>query len=801
LIAGGTAPVGTIFQPGSVVRDASGRAIGGVPYPNNIVPVSTWNRNAAAFIKLLSIPNRSTAGPTPGIPEDVRFPLSPTYKFNKNGKVGRVDYNISPKMNFFFRWADDAQQEQQNIGIFTSQPYPVMPQFREKPGASWSWNLVNVISPSTTNEAIFAYNHLTQIVDVVPGSPTNLYDRASLGFQVKDLYPDQNIRNRFPQFSCGIGSCSFNTFQNTWKSEGKTYAWTDNLTHQAGSHTIKVGGFFNFNNNGQQPGWGEALNINFGPNASNPNDTNNQFANMLLGNYTSVSQTRGIYYGSFRQYTTELFAQDSWKVNRRLTIEYGLRWAYEGPTYTLGKYLMNYFEPDQYDRSQSVKIVTQTGTILNGTIIRGSGNPYNGLVEEGSGGLPLGGVQHRHNNLAPRLGLAFDPFGDGKTSIRMGGGVFFERIQQNVYNFGGLGNPPLVYTPTFYGGNLDDVSPSLVNQGTISPVSVIAVDKKGQVPTTYAWSLDVQRELGRQTSLDVGYVGNLGRHLQYNRDLGQLPLNTTTAPGTTILTSVNNTTNAIRPYLGYTNVNFTEFGATSNYNALQTRLTRRFATHLTMNVAFVWSKAMDEVDADGNAIGYYLDRRRDYARAGFDRTKVFNLDYVYELPEFAKQNAFLKRVANGWQLAGFTRFWDGTPLNVTANGDPGTLGGGQRAVYLGGQIYPDSPNRNNYFNPLVFGRPAQGTLGTVGRNALTGPGINQWDISMYKNTRITERVQAQFRVETFNTFNHTQWAGVNAGISVPNPSSPVTASSQGSTGQVSSTRDPRNIQFGLKLMF
>ena len=341
-----------------------------------------------------------------------------------------------------------------------------MPQYRKKPGASWSWNLVNVISPTTTNEFIFAYNHLTQIVDVVNGAPKDLYDRTSLGFQVKDLYPDQNIRNRFPQFSCGIGSCNYSTFQNTWKSEGKTYAWTDNLTHIFGSHTVKAGIFFNFNNNGQQPGWGEALNINFGPNASNPNDTNNQFANMLLGNYTSVSQTRGIYYGAFRQYTTELYVQDSWKVNRRLTLEYGIRWSYEGPTYTHGKYLMNYFEPDQYDRNQAVKIVTQTGTILNGTIIKGSGNPYNGLVEEGSGGLPLGGVQHRHNNIAPRFGLAYDPFGDGKTSIRMGGGVFFERIQQNVYNFGGLGNPPLVYTPTFYGGNLDDVSPSLVANGT-----------------------------------------------------------------------------------------------------------------------------------------------------------------------------------------------------------------------------------------------------------------------------------------------------------------------------------------------
>ena len=148
-----------------------------------------------------------------------------------------------------------------------------------------------------------------------------------------------------------------------------------------------------------------------------------------------------------------------------------------------------------------------------------------------------------------------------------------------------------------------------------------------------------------------------------------------------------------------------------------------------------------------------------------------------------------------------TRFWSGPPINVSANGDPGTLGGGQRADYLGGQIYPNSPNRFNFFNPLVFGRPANGTLGTLGRNALTGPGINNWDISMYKNTHISERVSAQLRVETFNTFNHTQWASVNGGISVPNPSSPVTVSSQGGTGQVSATRDSRNIQLGLKLLF
>ena len=801
LISGSTFPVGTVFQPGTIVRDSSGRAIGGTPYQNNMVPRSQWNQNAPAFVKLLGFANRASASPTPNSPELVRLPFQDTYKFNKNAKVLRVDYNISPSMNFFFRWADDAQQEQQGVGIFGSTPYPVFPQFRQKPGASWSWNLVNVISPTVTNEFIFAYNHLTQLVDVVSGTDKSTYDRDALGFKFKDLYPDQNVRNRFPNFNCGIGSCSFSPFQPNWRSEGKTYAGTDNLTLNRGAHTFKTGVYLNMNDNKQQPGWNDALNINFGPSADNPGDTSNQFANMLLGNYTSVSQTSGIYYGSFRFFATEFYGQDSWKVNKRLTLEFGARYVYEGPTYTRGQYLQSYFQPDRYDRSKAVKINTTPGTVLNGTILPNSGNPFNGLVQEGTPGLPLGGVNHRQNQVAPRFGAAYDPFGDGKTSIRAGGGVFFERIQQNVYNFGGLGNPPLVFTPTLYGGNLDNVNPSQASSGTRAPVGVTAVDQKGQNPTIYAWSFDVQREIGSKTSLDVGYVGNTSRHLLIRRDLGQLPLNTTTAPGSTLLSSVNFTNNAIRPYPGFTGVNYTEFGGTSNYHALQTRLSRRFASNFTGNISYTWSKAMDNADNDTDTIGYYLDRHRENGPAGFDRTHIFTLDYVYELPKLKSGNGLVKGAVNGWQISGITRFWTGSPLNLTSNGNPGTLGGGVRPNYLGGQIYPTNQDRFNYFNPLAFGRPADGTLGNMGRNALRGPGINQWDISAFKNTRISEKVTAQLRVETFNTFNHTQWASVNTGFNVPNPSQAVTDATRGTVGQVNNTRDPRNIQFGLKLLF
>jgi hypothetical protein len=175
---------------------------------------------------------------------------------------------------------------------------------------------------------------------------------------------------------------------------------------------------------------------------------------------------------------------------------------------------------------------------------------------------------------------------------------------------------------------------------------------------------------------------------------------------------------------------------------------------------------------------------------------------VYELPAFAKQNEFLKKVVNGWQFAGITRFWSGSPMDVSANGDPGTLGGGQRADYLGGQIYNDSYKQSlQFFNPLVFGRPANGTLGSLGRNVLTGPGYQNWDISLYKNTNISERVHAQLRFETFNTFNHTQFTNPGAGISAPNPSTAITAATAGSTGRLTATRDPRNMQLGLKLQF
>lgn len=790
--------IGQVFRPGTVVREAGGRIIGGDPYPGNIIPRSEWSRNAPAFLKVLQGANYSGVTPTPNVPEAVRLFFQDTYQFNKEGKVARVDYAINSSNNFFFRWADDANHEEQGLGIFASTPYPVFPQFRRKPGSSWSANMVNVISPTTTNEFIFSYNRLTQLVDVQEDANTALYDRSSLGFTFPEFFPESNLRNRFPRFNCGVASCNYPGFAAGWLSEAKQFTFTDNITMNRGKHTFKFGGFFNMNLNGQQPSWVDAMNFNFGDSADNPLSTGNTFGNMLLGNYTSVNQANGRFYGSFRFFGVEAFVQDSFRVNNKLTIEYGMRWAYMGPTYTYGKYLMNYFDPRKYDPSQAARIDTNPGLTI-GTIVPNVGNPFNGMVEEGSGDMPKGGMKNRWNNFGPRFGFAYDPFGDGKTSIRGGGGMFYERIRQNTNNFDGLGNPPLTFVPTVYAGRVDALNTGLIAGGRRSPVGIVAIDQEGQVPTIYSWSLGVQREIGLKTALDVSYIGNRGRHLQYRRDLNQLPLGSTLQPG--VLTRVNGVTNALRPYQGYAAVNFTEFGATSNYNALQARLSRRFARSFTGNLNYTWAKAQGVNEVDGTALAYTFDRQREYGLLSFDRKQIVTVDFIYEFPKLTQGNGFVKGLVNGWQLNGIVRFWGGTPLTVTSNGNPGTLGGGPRANYLGGDVTLENNSELDYFNVFAFGRPAEGTLGNTGEGILRGPGINQWDVSMLKTTTFAERFNLQFRFETFNTFNHTQWAGVNTGLSLPNPNTAVTAATRGTFGLVNSTRDPRTLQLGLKLLF
>lgn len=795
-----TAPqfqTGQIFVPGTIKRDQAGNITGGTPYIGNIIPASQFSKNAPAWVNLFK--RSYTLGvnsAVSGDPSQTEVNFQDSYQFKKNQNVARVDYTPNDRLNMFFRWVNDSQRESQQFGIFSYDAFPILPQYREKPGASWSFNVDQVISPTITNETIFTFNHLTQRVDVNT-TPSN-YDQTTLGFNFQQLYPGTNLRNKYPGFNSG-GFFAYD-FPPGWHSEGRTLGITDNLSKVLSAHTLKTGGFFNIVKSGQQPSFTEAPFFDFSSGQSNLRDSGNPLANTLLGNYLNVSQTNGVFYGAFKFYQWEIFGQDTWKVNKRLTLDYGLRYAYLGPTFTYGKLLANYFDPTLYNAANAVQIQTASG-LTQGSIIPGSGNPFNGLVQEGTNGIPAGYAKHRYNNFEPRVGFAIDAFGDGKTAVRGGAGIFHERVRQNINSFDLLGNPPLSYTPQLFNGNIDNLSPGLIASGTRFPVGINAFDKAGQVPTTYGYNFGIQQDLGHQVVLGATYVGNTARHLQYQVNLNQLPVGTTV--NTPILTNANGVSNAIVPYKGFTSVGYTKYGANSSYNSLQATITRRFSRSLTLTGDYTWSKAIDLTDDDNNT-NEILDTynpKRDYAVAGWDRTNVANITYVYTAPEFRNHNALFRYGLGGWEVTGITRFWSGQPFTVTSNGNPGTLGAGPRANFNGGgQLY--THKYGEWFNPLLFSRPLDGSLGNTGRNQFRAPGFQNWNVSLFKNFVFNESTRLQLRLETFNTFNHTQFGQVLSSINVPEgPGAPVNAGNRGNAGQIANTRDPRNVQIGGKFYF
>jgi hypothetical protein len=831
---------GQVFLPGTVKYDSVGEVLTGTPYVGNIIPASQFSSQYAAMIKYFTPGYRGTfSHPTynNGFGDEQQINFQDTYTFTKNQYVARVDYSFGPKANTFFRYVDDRQQESQGFGIFSGNSFPVLPQYRKKPGKSYGWSLVNVLSPTLTNEATVGWLHLTQVVDIVPGTSKSLYDKGTLGFTFSDLYPSTNTHDLAPNINTGDGYINISPFPSGWTSTGNTVVATDDVTKILGNHVIKFGLFADLNENGQEGTWTENPNLNFGASNQNANNSNSGIGNTLLGNYTTVSQSNIFAFGHFHFFQYEGYIQDTWKATPRLTLDAGLRYEFIGPTYTTGMYHAYYFSPPAYNPAIAVTINTAPNipgqAPTQGSIITGSGNPYNGMVQEGTQGFPKGGLNYRWNNFGPRFGFAYDVFGDGKTAFRGGFGIFYERYEQNVFNFGGISNPPTVYTPTIYGGNIGTLSPSLVNGAPLTPSSgVLGTDRAGQIPTTYGYNLGLQRELPYKLAFDIGYVGNTSRHQLFNRQLEQLPLGTTTS--TNILSTVNNQVSAILPYKGYSSIFYNVFGASAAYNALQVKVSRRFSNQLTFNADYTWSKAidLDDVDNDQNQFPDYTQLKKFYAPAGFDRRNVFNFQYVYDLPQFKGHSKLVQLTAGGWEYSGVTQFWGGTPClagnspsndacDLFSSGDLGNGGGQQnpgasqtgsqnfghiRPDYTGGPILTahnhNVPLKQNpmWFNPAAFSSPAPGSFGNFRRNSIYGPGIDNWNMSLFKNFIFTESMRIQLRFEAYNVFNHTQWANVNNGLSAPVNGTSF-AATPGASGQITSARDPRQLQLGGKFYF
>jgi hypothetical protein len=789
----------TIYEPGSPRTTASPL---GTPFPGNIIPKSQFSSFGQSTLNWLPAPN--TFGQNSYNYQSQVSSAQPSYD-----QIYRVDYNLNEKWRFFVRGLDNKQTQNVPYGrADTSNNLALTPFFAPTYGWSITANAATIISSTLTNEFQFGYT-VNGIPGAAPvaGSP---YYRSVSGVNVPLLYPAANISGVVPNLAfgapsgAGVAPCtqfaapvvSMTCFAGTpYANRNPVWNYIDNVTKVLGSHVIKAGIYYEFavkTENAFKPYNGS---IDFSRDANNPSDSNWGFSNALLGNYTSYQQINKDPLPDYHYSNFEFYGQDTWKVSRRLTINYGLRVAFIIPFKdNLG--LMSNFDYSQYDPKQSVVFYQPTGAAsgpgrlaLNpitgetlpgtyiGFIVPGVGNINNGTVVEGTNGAPHGLIQERGAHWGPRLGVAYQI--NDKTVFRMGGGVFYERVA----TFGpGITsnyttNPPSLRTATLYYGGVGDIGS---NPGSFQPTAINRISSDGHVPTVYNFNAGIQRELPWKLFGEVSYVGSESRHLWLAQPFNYAPFGSAWQPYSQDPTqnvksdgTTNLPVNMYRPYAGFAAATDYTWGTSANYNSLQASVNKRVG-HLQLGGSYVWSKAL------GVGVGHPTDTRAyGYGPLPQDRTQSLVLNYIYDLPSLSRKgfldNAVARVALNNWQLSGITSFSSGAPINVTYSVFNVGATSLNRQITGSEDVAPRpvltcNPNlgmgdRNNlaFINTSCIAEAAKGSIGLdSGYDRLRGPGLSNWDMSLFKNIPIREKARIQLRLEAFDTFNQAEWGSINA---------------------------------------
>ena len=500
-----------------------------------------------------------------------------------------------------------------------------------------------------------------------------------------------------------------------------------------------------------------------------------------------------------------VYFQDNWHVNSRLTVNLGLRWDGIPHTYEANNRMSDFYT-NLYNPANAPIFANSNGTAIspNSPGLGVSPNPalsgiefyLNGIGIAGKNGIPNGMVKNYWTNFGPRIGFAYDLSGDHKTVIRGGFGSMYERIQGNdMYNGGP--NQPFSTSVSLNNVSLSNPAQALNNGEILSaPITVGSItglaynDYKS--PVSYQYSIGVERELAKNSVLSVSYVGNQNRHQSDERQID--------LPNESALTTLNTLPggkvpyNTALSYPGYSSIMLYENAGNSHYNSLQMNLHSQIKRDLTLQAAFTLSRAIDPTTGgDLYTLSNPYNRSYDIGPAPLDRTYIGLVNFIYEIPAFRNsQNRALKTAAGGWELSGIVTMESGLPLFITENGalgSNGVSGGTNRPNFTGAISYPGT--RTSFFTTTGFSDPSPGSWGTLSKGAFRGPGRDNWNVSLFKSFLLSESrgSRIELRVETFNTWNHTEFQNVSTGYGA------------GNFGQVTSTWDPRVFQLGGKFVW
>jgi len=727
------------------------------PFPGNTIPTSRIDPNAT----ILADPN--FVFPLPNAPDN-RWAGVGAQPIDVREEIVRVDHNINERNQIFFRFVQENISQQFPTTQWGGQTYPTIGTLFTNQPKAYHGQWTSTFTPNIVNEASLSFSR-----QPLQLNPTGNYQRPA-GLNIPEVYEGNNA-NRIPNIRLqGATGVTIDGGSWPWTNNLDTWIIRDNTIWHRGTHTFRIGGEFMALAK-RQDLFGQTQ----GDFYFNNDVVGHDFANFLLGRSFEYRELQKQTSPTYQARSGSLHINDTWRASPKLTLNLGLRWdalphAFEKDD------LLAAFYPGLYDPAKAA-------TVLSNGQLQG-GDPLNGIAQAGKNGIPRGLVQNWWKTFLPRIGFAWRPWGED-TVIRFGYGLYTERVQGNdVYNVGP--NPPNSRTAQIFGAPLSNPGGGAAAN---FPSNLQTYDGPYKLPRIQQYNFGIQRRLASGVVATASYVGSSAAHLQTTRNINQ-----PTPEGAAKVRAGQAIVNQVRPFLGWGNILSYENSTGSSYNSLQFSLRTENYRGLTLQASYTWSHALDYVSGDvpGNSHQDAYNTKPERANSNFDRRQMLILSYVYDIPTPKTWAKALRHTLGGWTVSGISSFQSGVPLNITLPGDNAFVGGApyRPDVIRDPNLSGAERTRERYFDPTAFSQPALGAFGNAARNNVRQAGLNNWDLSLFKNIPLGwESGRLQFRGESFNAFNHTQWSGYRGQFG------------SAGFGEANAARDARVIQLGLKLLW
>jgi hypothetical protein len=761
----------------------------------------------------------------------------------------RTDYKLSKTWSIFGRYTQDHWQQPSpsTLGYWGDDKYPSVDPNWTQPGYQATVKLTKLLGSTAVNDFQISYA-ANRITVTRGGTNPNLVTQINASYQTFFPLSDKFLGNQmgYPVFWGGLGSgANGDNLWNMgpWHNNEELYILKDDFSKVHGSHTFKVGFLASNNRKNELTGgssgeaanyWGVDNSKAINNHADSTNGTFNALWNQVLWGF-GEPQTNP--FAETRWHDYEFYYGDSWKVRRNVTVEYGARWSFLRNPYSRQNKISSW-QPNLFNPALGA-------VACNGVMIVPGTDPCKALGFGGTGEVPgpNRSLKLNYNHaIAPRIGIAWDPKGDGKMSIRGGVGEFYQRERLSNYLYIAQNSPFSVSA----GGSrpLDAPIASLL---TSSASPTWGLDPSDSTPRTWQWNVSVEREIYRDSKLEIAYVGNRGSDVLQYKDANAV------LPAKRLDFALNNDNLdrfAASPLCGHTlpdgtkqpgcfgEIKYGQWGARSNYNALQALYRTRIKA-LDAQFAYTWSKSLANTDItnSGNTgntatVTDISNLNLDYGPTTIDRRHVFVSNIVYTLPTLQGHGVPMRMALGGWEAASILTYASGPSqsifgLNAGATNAPGGLQGtGDNENQKPNRVLQDCRAHGagavQWYNPAAFtlDHYQLGTFGNSSVGSCTGPGLANTDFSLYKTFKFTERVNMQFRMEFFNLFNKAQFradqidqqlaaSAVACTVANPCPGYAVDTVSWNfanngrpqTFGRVTNDKGPREIQYALKINF